>query len=143
MQLVVGGAYSGKRKLVNEEFSDCQWLSAYENQLLDQWKLINNTADSPIVIEGWEVWIREEWKKAGELESVRKYFESILSEMQQVEKRTQQPVILIMLEMGRGVVPMDKDERAWRDLSGWVLQAAAEKAETVHYCWHGLSRQLK
>ncbi|WP_028782112.1 bifunctional adenosylcobinamide kinase/adenosylcobinamide-phosphate guanylyltransferase [Thalassobacillus devorans] len=143
MQLVVGGAYSGKRKFVNREFPDCQWLSAYENQSLDQWKLKFKTAGLPVVIEGWEVWIREEREKAGELESVRNHFESILSDMHQFEKQTCQPIILIMLEMGRGVVPMAKGDRAWRDLSGWILQAAADKAESVHYCWHGLSRKLK
>ncbi|GGC75594.1 hypothetical protein GCM10007216_02680 [Thalassobacillus devorans] len=143
MQLVVGGAYSGKRKFVNRKFPDSQWLSAYENESLTQWKETYITVDSAQVIEGWEVWIRQEWEKARELELVRNYFEACITEMKQIEKQKQQPIVLIMLEMGRGVVPMDKNDRSWRDLSGWVLQTAAEKAESVHYCWHGLSRQLK
>ncbi|MFG6115640.1 bifunctional adenosylcobinamide kinase/adenosylcobinamide-phosphate guanylyltransferase [Halobacillus sp. MO56] len=143
MQLVVGGAYSGKRKLVNRKFPDSQWLSAYENESLNQWKETYKTGASTQVIEGWEIWIRQEWEKAREFKPVRNYFEACITEMKQIEKQKQQQIVLIMLEMGRGVVPMDKNDRSWRDLSGWVLQTAAENAESVHYCWHGLSRQLK
>jgi adenosylcobinamide kinase / adenosylcobinamide-phosphate guanylyltransferase len=143
MQLVVGGAYSGKRKFVKGEFPDCQWLSAYENESLTQWKQIYEAGDSPIVLEGWEAWIRQVWEQTKELDFVKKYFETIIDEMQWMEEERKQSFVLIMLEMGRGVVPIDRNERAWRDLSGWVSQMAAAKSETVHYCWHGLSRQLK
>ncbi|WP_173917236.1 bifunctional adenosylcobinamide kinase/adenosylcobinamide-phosphate guanylyltransferase [Halobacillus sp. Marseille-Q1614] len=143
MQLVVGGAYAGKRKWVREKFYDAQWFSAYDNQPLAQWEQIYENSSSSIVIEGWEVWVRQEWEKVKELEPVRKHFESIIADMKIIEKQRKQPIVLIMLEVGRGIVPVDKDERAWRDLCGWVLQNAAALSEEVHYCWHGLSRQLK
>lgn len=143
MQLVVGGAYSGKRKWVKEKFPDSPWISAYENAQLTNWKQTYESGSSPLITEGWEEWIRQEWDKSGELDVVTEYFEAIIDEMQRVEEQRKQSIVMIMLEMGRGVVPIDKDERAWRDLSGWVLQSAAARAESVHYCWHGLSRKLK
>lgn len=142
MQLVVGGAYSGKRKLVKEKFPINQWYSAYQYQSLARWKE-KYGANSPFVVEGWEVWIRQEWEEKQDLEPIRMYFESIIADMQVMENNREQPVVLVMMEVGRGIVPMDKNDRAWRDLCGWVLQCAAACSEEVHYCWHGLSRRLK
>lgn len=118
------------------------WHSAYRQDQLEHWQQ-NSHEQSILVLEGWEQWIQQMWLDKGKLDEVKDYFENEISKICEIEKQTNIQVIFIMLEMGRGIVPMNKDDRAWRDLSGWILQYAAQHAEKVDYCWHGLSKSLK
>ncbi|EXJ12910.1 bifunctional adenosylcobinamide kinase/adenosylcobinamide-phosphate guanylyltransferase [Nitrincola nitratireducens] len=36
------------------------------------------------------------------------------------EQASQQPICLILLEIGRGIVPIEAKQRALRDLNGWL-----------------------
>jgi adenosylcobinamide kinase / adenosylcobinamide-phosphate guanylyltransferase len=142
LQLVVGGAYSGKRKLIREQYQEITWHSAYDNHLLRNWR--NPYHSSTIfVLEGWEIWIKEELSSQPSLDEVRDYFFKLIDEICECEKLNGKPIIFIMLEMGRGIVPITAEERNIRDVAGWVLQYAASKAITVQYCWHGLVKTIK
>ena len=48
-----------------------------------------------------------------------------------------------MLEMGKGIVPLQKKDRRLRDIIGWIAQDAAQLSDQVVYVWNGLSRSLK
>lgn len=51
--------------------------------------------------------------------------------------------ILICDDISCGVVPMDKLDRAWREVTGRFLTALAEQAETVTRVFCGLPLELK
>ncbi|MFD2444909.1 bifunctional adenosylcobinamide kinase/adenosylcobinamide-phosphate guanylyltransferase [Bacillus sp. CGMCC 1.16607] len=142
MQLVVGGAFSGKRRLIRDRYDHLIWHSAYQQAELVHWQ--EKVFDKMVlVIEGWELWIKEMWFQVGEIDTVRAYFEAEIRKICKVERQHEYQVIFVMLEMGRGIVPMEKNDRVWRDLCGWILQYAAQQAEKVDYCWHGLAKSLK
>ena len=52
-------------------------------------------------------------------------------------------VILICRETGSGVVPMDPEERAWRERVGSLLQQLAGEAGSVTRIFCGLPERLK
>lgn len=51
--------------------------------------------------------------------------------------------VLIGDEVGSGVVPMEPFERRWRDETGLLYQALAERADIVDRVWAGLPCRLK
>lgn len=52
-------------------------------------------------------------------------------------------LILICDEVGCGVVPMDREDRAWRELVGRICCELAARAEQVWYVRCGLGERLK
>jgi adenosylcobinamide kinase/adenosylcobinamide-phosphate guanylyltransferase len=142
MQLVVGGAYSGKRRIVREAFDSRIWISAYDG---DTWRGIQEKwkPGRTLVLEGWEKWIIEELEEETNMDIIRRRYLELLQSLSLEEGLKGSQVVLIMLEMGRGVVPVSKEERRIRDLNGWLLQDAAFLANKVIYVWHGLAKCLK
>lgn len=51
--------------------------------------------------------------------------------------------VLILRDIGSGVVPMDKTERAWREENGKLLRYLAREAERVSRIFCGLEERLK
>ncbi|WP_096436814.1 bifunctional adenosylcobinamide kinase/adenosylcobinamide-phosphate guanylyltransferase [Alteribacter populi] len=143
MQLIVGGAFAGKRKRVKEKHKNGSWVTAYEGDKLADWEA-KWEGSSTLVIEGWEKWIAHEMKESSRSDDeIRQHFRACMKEMSQAEQNSIREVVLIMLEVGRGIVPITIDERRLRDIAGWVLQDAADVADEVFYVWHGLMRRLK
>lgn len=46
--------------------------------------------------------------------------------------------VLILQEMGQGLVPMEAEDRRVRDENGRIAQKAVQKASKAEYVWHGL-----
>ena len=71
--------------------------------------------------------------------------EAGLDAVQEMEKRRQlwQDGVLILRDIGSGVVPMDKTERAWREENGKLLRYLAREAERVSRIFCGLEERLK
>lgn len=132
MHFVTGGAFNGKRKWVRKKYPDATWISAYEGESLAR------TFDSPkIVLEGIETWVkdaslsREEWK-------------DIISDWEKWEQEKDgRQVILIGTDIGKGIVPMEKENRSWRDVTGWVYQDIAAVCKKVDVVWYGINQTLK
>ncbi|GAE24657.1 hypothetical protein JCM9140_600 [Halalkalibacter wakoensis JCM 9140] len=141
MQLVIGGAFSGKRKIVRK-MGKSSWLSAYNRDPLSKWDSIWEK-DSLLVLEGWETWVAHEIEKNEKLANIRLSIREFLQQMKREEKRRDSEIILIVLEVGRGIVPIEKRDRLLRDLLGWIAQDAVEIADEVHYVWNGLHQKLK
>ncbi|MGD6874715.1 bifunctional adenosylcobinamide kinase/adenosylcobinamide-phosphate guanylyltransferase [Sutcliffiella horikoshii] len=143
MQLFIGGAYSGKRKIVRALHSgELNWVSSYYGHNFTDWKSYWER-DTPIVLEGWEKWITKALLFDQKDDSIRQFFYSFLLELKEEERKTGNQVVIIMLEMGRGIVPVNKQERRLRDIAGWILQDAAKLADEVYYVWHGMNEKLK
>ncbi|MCE7791612.1 bifunctional adenosylcobinamide kinase/adenosylcobinamide-phosphate guanylyltransferase [Salipaludibacillus sp. CUR1] len=148
MQLVTGGAFSGKRRIVKELFKEdpreLSWLSSYNDDSLDNWLHVWQPGEG-LVLEGWENWLREDIRlgEASQMDTLRRKYYKLLTDLVREEEFRGVRVCLIMLEMGKGIVPAEAEDRALRDLHGWLQQDAARLSEEVYYVWHGLSRRLK
>lgn len=51
--------------------------------------------------------------------------------------------VIISREISSGIVPMDKDERLWRELHGCVLRRLTDESESVTRIFCGLAEVLK
>jgi len=142
VQLVIGGAFSGKRKLVKKTHERCSWVSAYEGDHVKEWKTKWRT-ETTLVVEGWEKWIAAMLSEHKSNGYIRRECTAFLQTMMAEEETRNDSIVLIMIEMGRGIVPVNKDERRLRDIAGWVAQDAAQLSEQVYYVWNGLSKRLK
>ncbi|MCR6109856.1 bifunctional adenosylcobinamide kinase/adenosylcobinamide-phosphate guanylyltransferase [Bacillus sp. A301a_S52] len=145
MQFIIGGAYSGKRQAVRElhPSEKLSWVSAYEGAQLNQWRAMWEE-QTLLVLEGWEVWLRDEIVSGmPQLDVIRENYRNTLEVVCTEEKRRNGQVIVIMLEMGRGIVPISEADRALRDVCGWLQQDAAKLADDMRYIWHGLERKIK
>ncbi|WP_404467957.1 bifunctional adenosylcobinamide kinase/adenosylcobinamide-phosphate guanylyltransferase [Sutcliffiella horikoshii] len=143
MQLIIGGAFSGKRSTVRTLHSEeLSWVSAYDEHSMTDWKS-QWESDTSLVLEGWEQWIMNALPLEQDDDSIRQFFYSFLLELKEEERKRGKGIVLIMLEMGRGIVPVEKQERRLRDLAGWFSQDAAKLADEVYYVWHGMNEQLK
>lgn len=141
MQIVFGGAFSGKRKYVRSLFPQAIWLSAYEQERWEDWQ-DRWGLEGKLVLEGWENWFKESLIKTGNIEVSKGIFNELLKDIKAAENK-QKEAVLIMLEMGKGIVPTEKDARLWRDLNGWIIQEAAELSNRVVSLWCGIPQHLK
>lgn len=63
------------------------------------------------------------------------YFTDNISRLEQM--------ILIGTEIGCGIVPMEAEERIWRDETGRVYQLLASQAQKVERVWAGIPITIK
>ncbi|WP_203290204.1 bifunctional adenosylcobinamide kinase/adenosylcobinamide-phosphate guanylyltransferase [Metabacillus sp. cB07] len=134
MHLIIGGAYSGKKAYVKSRWPHAAWITAYSGNHLLDWKKID---DGPLVLEGFEQWIGTE--DLTDLKAVRTQYSELLNELLERKQET----IIIMLEIGKGIVPVSENERRLRDVNGWIQQDAAAICTDVHSVWHGLVKKVK
>lgn len=59
------------------------------------------------------------------------------------EKQNETCLYVIGVDVGKGVVPIEKEQRMFRDLVGLCFQDVAKKADRVDVVWYGLHEQLK
>ena len=96
-----------------------------------------------LVFEGFEKSIEKEMASGKSMEETAELFRVFIRTLARYEKESDSTVVLVMLEMGRGIVPLEKKDRELRDAAGWILQEAAMNADEVLYVWHGLARRIK
>ena len=142
MQLFIGGACAGKRRVVTEKFVSPHWHSAYQGDTLAKWP-VAAAASRCLVLEGWEHWIAARLASEADDDKLRQDLSRELDTLHAWETGRGGEVVLIMLEMGRGIVPLSAEKRRLRDLNGWLAQDAAARCERVWYVRHGLYRSLK
>lgn len=135
MHFVTGGAFNGKRNWVKRQYPKAVWISAYCND-----SLIHdlNHYDSPvIVLEGLETWVKD---LSTDREGWRENVTFWLKWEQEVPGRK---VVIIGSDITKGIVPMEKENRHWRDLTGWVYQDVAAVSKQVDVIWYGLPQTIK
>lgn len=138
MHLVIGGACSGKRKFVKSKWNDATWISAYEGQQLAHSSDLKNS-QTPLVLEGFEKWIMKDIHLKMDHHEIRECYRIYMKNLLELDRE----VIIIMLEIGRGIVPISEHERKLRDVLGWVQQDTAAFCEEVYYLWHGMAKKMK
>ncbi|KMM36726.1 bifunctional adenosylcobinamide kinase/adenosylcobinamide-phosphate guanylyltransferase [Guptibacillus hwajinpoensis] len=144
MHFVTGGANNGKAKWVK---------SFYGLTEIHYWKSPSDKPKIPIdvsrfygnvvVLERMEEWIKGLTEDAS-LEECRAIWRSLLGIWQSWESENKErTVVIIGTDITKGIVPLEREERDWRDLTGWAYQDLTEAADRVDVIWYGLNQQLK
>ncbi len=141
MQLFIGGACAGKRDLVAARFPDAVWSRIDETGLEEGWSLALDR-NGALVLSGWTRWLAQALAEEPDDDRLRAWLVAALDKLRDAEREARGEVVLILPEMGRGIVPMEAADRRLRDLAGWLAQDAAARADEVWYVRHGLARRL-
>ena len=151
MHVFIGGTASGKRQRVAERYPEARWRDADEMMRRVTGAGAGPTIDDgdTVVISGWLAWLEAELEN--ELENQREN-ESASADDDRLGRRWREALtgwasspgrrVLVLDEVGRGIVPVDPAQRRLRDLMGWLSQDAVRLASQVHYVRHGLTMRL-
>jgi adenosylcobinamide kinase / adenosylcobinamide-phosphate guanylyltransferase len=123
MHVIIGGAHNGKREFVRKLLSE-EDISWYEGE-------IPAPGNDAVVLAGLESWLAQ-----CEL-SEEKATDFIIKA---VENRR---AIVILTDIGRGIVPMDANLRKLRDTCGRVYQRLFAEASEVTKVWYGIPQNIK
>ncbi|MBT2689179.1 bifunctional adenosylcobinamide kinase/adenosylcobinamide-phosphate guanylyltransferase [Bacillus sp. ISL-47] len=142
MHFVTGGAFNGKsgwvKKFYNLENIPYQWVSAYKGETVNGFHI-----SGIVVLEGIEVWIRD-WLKESDAREVRTRWQNYLRGWLDWEKEdNHRKIVLIGSDISKGIVPMEADDRKWRDVTGWAYQDTAAQSNRVDLIWYGISQKIK
>ncbi|WP_252109396.1 MULTISPECIES: bifunctional adenosylcobinamide kinase/adenosylcobinamide-phosphate guanylyltransferase [unclassified Halomonas] len=141
MQLFIGGARAGKRDAVKTRFQNAAWWTLAPGQRLADCHSIL-IPDTPLVINGVLDWVARDGARETDSDRLRAQWREDLAALCRAARACNATIVLIMSEVGRGLVPMAREERRLRDLNGWFSQDAAQHAERVWYVRHGLVQRL-
>ncbi|MBR9770139.1 MAG: hypothetical protein GYB54_03305, partial [Gammaproteobacteria bacterium] len=147
MHVFIGGTASGKRQRVAERYPEARWRDADEMM-----RRVPGAGAGPgpgpgtgagpaiddgdtLVISGWLAWLEAELEN--ELENQREN-ESASADDDRLGRRWREAFtgwasspgrrVLVLDEVGRGIVPVDPAQRRLRDLMGWLSQDAVRLA---------------
>lgn len=126
MRVFIGGAFNGKReyvrKLLKAQGRDgIQWI---EGRLPSPGK-------EPVVIAAIERWLAE--CKLSEEQVINQVMEIVRS----------RDVVFILTDIGRGIVPVEEEQRELRDVCGRLYQRLLAEADEVTRIWYGIAQLLK
>ena len=143
MHFITGGAFNGKRAWVIKTYQvekDESWLSAYENHPLP--RNVNHHQNF-LILEGIEIWLKLLTEQVDVKQSLE-IWNSCLNDWLKWEKeKAGRNVIIIGTDITKGIVPVEKENRLWRDLTGWAYQDTAAKALKVDVIWYGINQTIK
>ncbi|MGM0834050.1 MAG: bifunctional adenosylcobinamide kinase/adenosylcobinamide-phosphate guanylyltransferase [Pseudomonadota bacterium] len=142
MQLFIGGACAGKRDVVNARFPSAVWWRLSPGQRLHEVSHIMQP-NMPLVLHGVFEWLAAVLSSDISSDASRDQWRQDLANLDTAAHTHGVTLVLIMNELGRGIVPMARDQRRLRDLSGWFSQDAAAQSEQVWHVRHGLVQALK
>ncbi|MGK0545028.1 bifunctional adenosylcobinamide kinase/adenosylcobinamide-phosphate guanylyltransferase [Halomonas cupida] len=134
MHVFLGGAHSGKHQRVAEQYPGARWCKAHE------W--LSGSVDAlgsaeSLVVCDWLDWLT--WALPGASD------QELQGQWRDAFTRLRSgpgPRIVIVQEVGRGIVPVDPEQRRLRDLMGWLGQDACQQADSVTLVRHGLMMPL-
>ncbi|MFC5604919.1 bifunctional adenosylcobinamide kinase/adenosylcobinamide-phosphate guanylyltransferase [Sporosarcina koreensis] len=126
MRVVIGGSHNGKREYVKNMLVDVphHWVDCSVGE-------IEIPPGTKVVIDRIEQWLEQ--SELAEAEAVEHILKSIEGK----------DIIFILTDIGRGIVPMDADQRKLRDACGRLYQRLIGQADEVTRIWYGLAQTLK
>ncbi|MCG3087009.1 bifunctional adenosylcobinamide kinase/adenosylcobinamide-phosphate guanylyltransferase [Sporosarcina cyprini] len=131
MHIFIGGAHNGKREFVRnwmEEPSQWEWVGEGHAWSLDRLAEVDSEF---IVLDRIEEWLeRSSMDEADAWNHIIKGIEG---------KET----VVILTDIGRGIVPVDPEQRKLRDQCGRLYQWLMAEADEVTRIWYGLAQTLK
>lgn len=144
MHFVIGGAFNGKRSWVKEMYrADKQdlWQSAYNSDPLPT--ELTAIDQDLLILEGVEIWLKELTKEFV-ANKCRKIWNNCLNNWLTWEKaRGNRNLVVIGTDITKGIVPMELENRLWRDVTGWAYQDCATMSNRVDVIWYGINQTIK
>ena len=130
MKLIIGGAFQGKRAFVKNRYgiSDSEILDG-GSALVESLPSIGSEFKA---IDHYHLLVRNELHSG--LDPVE-CFDKIVSD--------RPDLVLISDEVGNVVVPIEREERDFREALGRVLSIAARKSDEVYRIFCGLGQRMK
>ncbi|MCM1507180.1 MAG: bifunctional adenosylcobinamide kinase/adenosylcobinamide-phosphate guanylyltransferase [Ruminococcus flavefaciens] len=126
MIMITGGAYSGKNKFVHER------LSVPENLTKDGRYCTFGEIFTAVCVNNYHILVKR---------LISENIEPIgFTEKLCMENNN---IIIIMDEIGCGIVPVEKGERKWREMCGKCGCIIAENSETVVRMACGIGKAIK
>ena len=129
--LVIGGANQGKTQWAKGQFPEYREVTIEEIEELVE-KSEKERAEAcqePVLINGFhqlmKQWLEQDYRT--KVEALKKSF----------------GWVIISDEIGNGIVPMEKQERKWREETGRMLCMLAEEAEEVYRIYCGIPTRIK
>ncbi|WP_078553214.1 bifunctional adenosylcobinamide kinase/adenosylcobinamide-phosphate guanylyltransferase [Bacillus alkalicellulosilyticus] len=138
MHFITGGAFNGKSEWVRKLYPSqkCYWYNGY-NQL--SFNDIRLNVQGTIVVNGLEFFLQP----ISQEEQGRILFSEYVAKWKQWEREGNGTFIVIGSDMTKGVVPMNKEDRVWRDFVGWCYQDLVQQSNRVDVIWYGISNLIK
>ncbi|MGE7778772.1 bifunctional adenosylcobinamide kinase/adenosylcobinamide-phosphate guanylyltransferase [Peribacillus sp. NPDC097264] len=142
MHFVTGGAYNGKTKWVKQFYglnTEGLWLSGYQNDQPD----FRDFQKDIVVLQGIDAWIGQD-VNIMDVESIQKKWKEILDGWRIWEKEESgRTCVVIGSDLSKGIVPIEKKNRQWRDACGWIFQDVASISTRVDIIWYGINQRIK
>ncbi|BAB05313.1 bifunctional adenosylcobinamide kinase/adenosylcobinamide-phosphate guanylyltransferase [Halalkalibacterium halodurans] len=140
MHFVTGGAFHGKHQWVREHYK-LQRRSDYvvHNGFAGAKVLPSSIEEGELVIvTGLHLYIRMLLGHEEPRTVLKHWLQDAIS-----WEKGGKTVVLIGNEIGKGIVPVKREDREWRDLVGLCYQDIVRLAERVDLIWYGLNQQIK
>lgn len=128
MELIIGGAYQGKLEYAKKAYR----ITEQDIFTCNQEESAATLDFSKKVIDGLEEFTLACVKQGIE---AREYLEA--------NRQLLADKIIICMDISQGVVPMDRDLRAWREMNGRALIYLSGEAEHVIRIFCGLPHKIK
>ncbi|WP_342508405.1 bifunctional adenosylcobinamide kinase/adenosylcobinamide-phosphate guanylyltransferase [Sporosarcina sp. FSL K6-2383] len=125
MHIIIGGAHNGKRGYVNTMLAgrEVEWFEGVIPKYSE--------ARQVMVVAGIEKWLAE--TDLSEADAVDYVLAAVAD----------RDVIVVLTDIGRGIVPIDAQQRKLRDTCGRLYQRLMVEADEVTRIWYGLAQTLK
>lgn len=135
MQVIIGGAYNGKRKYVKEKLLNrvVGKINFFEGEIPEK-SLFSK--DDIVIVGNFEKIIRQ--KVHLDEETIAK---EIFIKLMELNSRVR--VVCVCTDIGRGVVPLLKEERKLRDACGRLYQRLFSESKDVVRIWYGVPQIIK
>lgn len=103
----------------------------------------NQIVSNLLILEGIQVWLRE-LTKSYDSDRCRDIWDTTINHWLLWEKAdSNRKLVVIGNDITKGIVPMEKENRLWRDVTGWAFQDLAAKADRIDIIWYGLNQTIK
>lgn len=145
MQVITGGFAQGKLDYALKSLEENQNISPEEIIVIDEnnYRSFMEIIPEGIDLEGKKALIINHLnliiKEVDDQESILNWTDSIAENC----RRKSVEMIVISDELGCGIVPMDRDDRRYRENNGRVMCVLAAKAEAVTRLICGIPQKLK
>ena len=144
MHVITGGAYNGKWEFAKQFFDlskEAEFIkySGYNNDKLPS-DFTEVKADF-FIIQGIELYVKGFFEKKASVRSQTEEF--VLNCLNWQEANPKRKLILIGNDISKGVVPVEKTDREWRDMTGLMYQRLVQVSERYDVIWYGINKQLK
>jgi len=143
MELFLGGAFQGKLGYVKSLYPDSEIfdesnfeeLSGAENKFL----ILNNFH---LVVKNLLAPYTDCYQKNGGIGTESEIEKSVEEKIFRIAEKNPE-IKIISDEIGSGIVPFERSDRLWRDISGRILVKIAKKSEKVVRIICGIPNRIK